>query len=310
MPDYYQTLGISRGADEKEIKAAYRRMARKYHPDVNPGDKSAENKFKEIGNAHEVLGDPEKRALYDQYGDNWENARHMSGGEGDFGGVNFGGGGMGSFFEQFFGGAQGAGFQGGGFQGGRAPDYEVAQPRDIEREIELSLEDIDAGCSRTLTYQTMDAQRTRGDIATVPTTKKVVVTIPPGIPNGKKLRVASKGHAGLNGRAGDLYVTVKWGHSEKFKTVGENLEVEVPVQYFVAALGGEIKVPTLRGSVTMKIPAGTQSAQSFRLASQGITKLGGGRSDLMARIKITVPKALNPKEKELLEKIADLGVKA
>jgi DnaJ-class molecular chaperone len=307
MPDYYQTLGVPRGADEKEIKSAYRRLARKYHPDVNPGDKNSEARFKEVSEAYEVLGDSEKRALYDQYGSNWEAAKNFQGGQdGDFGGVNFGGmGGFGSIFEQFFGGSQGGG--GGGF---RMQDAEVAQPRDIEREVEVTLEEVDKGTVRTLTYQTMDAQRTRGDIATVPTTKKVEVKIPAGIGDGKKLRVPSKGHAGVNGRAGDLYVVVRWVKHDKFKANGEHLETEIPVHYSVAALGGEIKVPTLKKVVSMKIPAGTQSGQIFRLANQGISKMGGGTSDLLARIKIIVPKSLSTQEKALLEQIAALEVDA
>ena len=297
MADYYQVLGISRNADEKEIKSAYRKLARKYHPDVNPGDKSAETRFKQASEAYEVLSDPEKKVLYDQYGSNWEAARNNPGAA-DFAGGDFGGmGGFGSIFDQFFGG------NGGGF---RTPDFEVSQPRDIEREVEISLEDIDKGTTRTLTYQTMDAQRTRGDVATVPTTKKVEVKIPAGIPDGKKLRVPSKGHAGVNGRAGDLYVLIRWAKNDKFKMSGEHLETDVPVSYTIAALGGEIKIPTLRGVVSMKIPPGTQSGQAFRLSGQGITRLSGGRTDLMARIKITVPKAISESERTLLVQLSEL----
>ena len=302
MADYYQILGIPKGSDDKEIKSAYRKLARKYHPDVNPGDASAEAKFKQASEAYEVLSDPQKRKLYDQYGSNWE-AIHNNPGGADFGGfnnVNFGDmGGFGSIFEQFFGGGGG----GGGF---RIQDTEVTQARDIEREVELSLEEIDQGTTRTLTYQTMDAQRTRGDIATVPTTKKVEVKIPAGIPDGKKLRVPSKGHAGINGRAGDLYVVVRWAKHDTFRLAGENLETDVPVSYLTAALGGEIRVPTLRGSVTMKIPAGTQSGQAFRLSSQGISRMNAGRCDLMARIKITVPKLLSEQERQLLIQLKTL----
>lgn len=302
MADYYQILGIPKGSDDKEIKSAYRKLARKYHPDVNPGDASAEAKFKQASEAYEVLSDPQKRKLYDQYGSNWE-AIHNNPGAADFGGfnnVNFGDmGGFGSIFEQFFGGGGG----GGGF---RIQDTEVTQARDIEREVELSIEEIDQGTTRTLTYQTMDAQRTRGDIATVPTTKKVEVKIPAGIPDGKKLRVPSKGHAGINGRAGDLYVVVRWAKHDTFRLAGENLETDVPVSYLTAALGGEIRVPTLRGSVTMKIPAGTQSGQAFRLSSQGISRMNAGRCDLMARIKITVPKSLSEQERLLLTQLQTL----
>jgi len=311
--DYYATLGVSRKADEKEIKSAYRKLARKYHPDVNPGDKSAETKSKEVSEAHSVLSDPEKRALYDQYGEHWENAGHFAGGPGGGapGGYEYhfegpGGGGFESIFSQFFG-----GFGGGGGRGGGGIDFEhlnAAQPRDVEKTIEVPLEEIDSGTKRTLTYQTMDAQRTRDGISTVPTTKKVEVTIPAGIADGKKLRVPGKGGAGANGKAGDLYVTVKWAPHGKFKLVEDHLEVEVSVPFTVAALGGEIRVPTLRSNVTMKIPEGTQSGQVFRLGGQGITRLNGGRGDLMARIKITVPKKPSEKQRDLLKQLAELEV--
>lgn len=309
--DYYKTLGVTKGAEEKDIKSAYRKLARKYHPDVNPNDKAAEAKFKEISEAYDVLGDPEKRKLYDQYGANWEQAGQM----GDMGvnpediggfripngGGGFGGfGDIGSIFEQMFSGARG---------GGAAVDFrdfETNQARDVEKVVEVSLEEIDKGGKRTLTYQTMDAQRTKGEVATVPTTKKVEVTIPPGIPDGKKLRVPGKGQAGANGKAGDLYVVVKWAKHSKFHLEGDNLEVEVPVSYEAAALGGEITVPTLRNNLSMKIPAGTQSGQSFRLGGQGITKMGGARGDLMAKVKITVPKPLSDEERKLLEQIRTL----
>lgn len=308
--DYYAILGVSRGADEKEIKSAYRRLARKYHPDVNPNDKAAEAKFKEVSEAHSVLSDPEKRQLYDQFGEHWEQAGHFQGGApGDsevefrFGGPGGGGGGFESIFEQFFSGGGFGGARGGGI------DFEhlnASQPRDVEKTIEIPLEEIDAGTKRTLTYQTMDAQRTRDGISTVPTTKKVEITIPAGIADGKKLRVPGKGGAGANGRAGDLYVTIKWASHPMFKAEGDKLEVEVPVPFTVAALGGEITVPTLRSKVKMKIPEGTQSGQVFRLAGQGITRLNGGRGDLMARIKITVPKKPTEAQKKLLAQLAEL----
>jgi DnaJ-class molecular chaperone len=304
--DYYQILGVPRGADEKEIKSAYRKLARKYHPDVNPNDKTSEAKFKEISEAYDVLSDPDKRKLYDQYGSNWETAQNFggagAGGQvdmGDFADFRFGG--FESIFEQFFGGRGGRGDAGVSFQ-----DVETTQPRDVEKVVEISLEEVDSGTKRTLTYQTMDAQRTPNGITTIPTTKKVEVKIPAGIADGKKLRVPGKGAAGANGRAGDLFVTVKWADHHGFRPHGENLEVEVPVPYTTAALGGEVKVPTLRGTVSMRVPEGTQSGQVFRLGAQGIAKMNGARTDLMARIKITVPKKPTDKERELLKQLADL----
>lgn len=301
--DYYSILGVPRKADDKEIKSAYRKLARKYHPDVNPNDKSAEAKFKEVSEAYEILGDSEKRALYDQYGENWEAAKNFQGGHfqgGDFGDFRVGGGGgFEQIFEQFFGGRAG----GGGF---RVQDLDAAQPRDVTQTVELSLEEIDTGTTRTLTYQTMDAQMTRGNISSVPTTKRVEVKIPAGIQDGKKLRVPGKGAAGANGKAGDLYVQVKWAKHPQFHESGDQLEVEVPVSFVTAALGGEIRVPTLRSRLAMKIPAGTQSGQTFRLSGQGIARLGGQRSDLLAKIKITVPKTLSPEQRAHLEALGEL----
>ncbi len=306
--DFYSVLGVKRGADEKEIRSAYRKLARKYHPDVNPNDKTAEAKFKEISEAHEVLGNPEKRKLYDQYGEHWEHADQFQGGVPgqDFGGFHVGGGGGGGFesiFEQFFGGGFGGNRGGAQF---KIEDLDTARPRDVEKTIEIPLEEVDSGTKRVLTYQTMDAQRGREGISTVPTTKKVEVTIPAGIQDGKKLRVPGKGAAGANGKAGDLYVVIKWAAHSQFKLADDKLEVDVPVPFTVAALGGEIRVPTLRSAVKMKIPEGTQSGQMFRLGGQGISRLNGGRGDLMARIKITVPKKPTEAQRKLLEQLAEM----
>ncbi len=298
--NFYELLGISKSADEKEIKTAYRRLARKYHPDVNPNDKSSEARFKEISEAYEVLGDSEKRKLYDQFGSNWDQVPNFSQGAAPDAQFNFGGAGFENLFEQFFTGRPGS-------RGGSPfEDMEASRPRDVEKVVEISLEEVDAGAKRTLTYQTIDGTRLRDTVSSVPTTKKVEVKIPAGIPDGKKLRVPGKGAAGANGKAGDLYVVIKWANHLKFKPADDHLEVEVPISYTTAALGGEIKVPTLRSTVTMKIPAGTQSGQIFRLGSQGLMKMSGHRGDLMARMKITVPKLLSDSEKKLLQQIADL----
>ena len=307
--DYYEILGVRRNADEKEIKTSYRKLARKYHPDVNPNDKTAEAKFKEVSEAYEVLSDPEKRKLYDQYGGNWDQIRAGAAEQGVdyetfFGNMRAEGRGspFESIFEQFF-------HFGGGARGPQIniEDLQTAQPRDVEKTIEVSLEEIDSGTKRTLTYQTMDAVQTRdGLIATVPSNKKVEISIPAGITDGKKLRVPGKGASGLNGRSGDLFVTVRWHKHPVFKAVGENLEVEVSVPYTIAALGGEIKVPTLRKTVSMTVPSGTQSGQTFRLSGQGISKLGGGKTNLMARARITVPAKLSDEEKKLLQQLQEL----
>lgn len=342
--DYYALLGIPKTAEAKDIKSAYRKLARKYHPDVNPNDKTAEGKFKEVSEAYEVLGDPDKRKLYDQYGSNWEQAQHF-GGVGQDGHVDFGG--MEDIFGHFFAGG------GSPFDFGRQSGVAA---QDLEKVVELTLEEIDAGTVRHLTYQSMDAcktcdgsgtvsMRTAGQCATcggsgrskgllgmsspcqacggtgkssrescptcrgagtIATTKKVQVTIPPGITDGKKLRVPGKGVIGTGNRAGDLYVVVRELPHSKFRRVGEGLETEVEVAFTTAALGGEIRVPTLKSTVTMRIPEGTQSGQTFRLGGQGITKLRGGRGDLLAKVKITVPKNPSRAQKELFEQLAEL----
>jgi DnaJ-class molecular chaperone len=299
---YYEVLGVGKNADEKEIKTAYRRLARKYHPDVNPSDQTASAKFKEVSEAYEVLGDAEKRKLYDQYGSNWDKAEQFGSGGVDFGnfsGANFNfQGGIGSIFEQFFWGAR----------NGRSEQDFGFDPTslDLEITIEVPLEQIDSGTTRTLSYQTMDQQPLRGGITTVPNTRKVEVTIPAGIQDGKKLRLAGKGNSTAQGRAGDLFVVVRWAKHERFVISGNGLEVEVPVPYQIAALGGEIRVPTLRSTVTMRIQPGTQSGQKYRLSGQGISLFGGGKSELFAKIKLTVPKDLTPGQREVLENFDSL----
>lgn len=315
--DYYKVLGLTHGADEKAVRDAYRKLARMYHPDVNPNDPKSEAKFKEVSEAYEVLKDPEKRKKYNQFGPQWENVQHASQ---DF--QSGGGGGFETIFEQIF-----TNFGGEGSFG--QVRFQQIPPKDVERVIDVTLEEIDTGTSRTLTYGIEDVckqckgQRSvttskGGGRASCPTchgtghtatTHKVEVKIPAGISDGKKLRVPGRGSVGSNGRAGDLYVVVRETKHKVFKRVGEDTEVEADVPYVVAALGGEISVSTMRGSVSMKVPAGSQTGQLFRLGGQGITKLGGGRGSLRVRIKITVPTELNREERVLLEKIREMEMK-
>lgn len=315
--DYYKVLGVEKNADDKSIKSAYRKLARKYHPDVNPNNADAEAKFKEVGEAYAVLSDPEKRKKYDRFGSDFENVGFSPGqGGGDVyeqdADLDFG-----SIFGNIFGGFGGAE----SFMRARA-----VPPRDVERTVEVTLDEIDQGAQRTLTFQVEDACATcqgtgqvrlttgnrQGPCPTcrgtgmVPNARKIVVKIPAGFEDGKKLRVPGGGAKGSNGKAGDLFVTVKMIPHAMFRRKGEDTEVDAQVPFSTAALGGEVSVQTPRATVKMKIPAGTQPGQIFRLSAQGIAKLSGGRGDLLAKVKITVPKKLSSKQKELLTQFSEL----
>ena len=328
--DYYAILGVPRRATEKEIKQAYRRLARKYHPDVNPGDKSAEEKFKEISEAYEVLSDPEKRAKYDQYGEMW---KYYSEQQQQPGGPSGGGrwqdlrdlgfGGLGDLFATLFGDAFGQ----------RTADTDFGTmfdaSLDVEYPIEVSLEEAYSGATRTFSVTLQDicqqcggtgASRTRSGFytlgqecpnchgrGTVPRSKRLEVRIPAGVQDGSKIRLAGEGLTGRGGRRGDLYLIVRMRPHPTFERKGDDLYVDVDVPYTTAALGGEVRVPTLKGSVTMKVPPGTQGGQVFRLAGQGMPRLkGSGYGDLYARARITVPRTLTARERELLQQLAQL----
>ncbi len=362
--DFYGVLGVSRDASQKEIKAAYRKLARKYHPDVNPGDKASEEKFKEISQAYEVLSDPEKRKKYDQFGSQWEFANQGGGapGGGGFtytpggtGGVNFdfdmgGAGGL----EDLLGGLFGAGFGGAATRGG------TRRGEDLQYEIEVSLEEAYQGGERRFTITAPDNCPTchgsgaepgarmetcpqckgsgrgrslggftlRGETCNVchgtgqvPTQKchtcrgrgiverprAVTVTIPRGVDEGNKLRIAGQGNPGEAGApAGDLYLVIRLKPHALFERKGDDLYVDLPVTFAEAALGGEVQVPTVSSKVTMRIPAGVQSGQQLRLAGQGMPRRAGGSGDLYARLKVTVPRNLSDEERELIEQLRAL----
>lgn len=310
--DYYEVLGVKRNATEKEIKQAFRKLARKYHPDVNPGDPTAAERFKELSEANEVLSDPEKRKAYDTFGAQWKQAQQAGargfdfqqpgggtfhfdlGGDQDineilrnlFGlGGGFQAGGGGADFSDLFGGGMG----GAPFGGRRAP--RGRRGADVSAEVDVSLEDAYHGA--TLPVQ-IDGRR-------------VEVKIPPGVDTGARLRLAGMGeHGAGGGPAGDLYLTVRVRPHPVFQREGDNLRTEVAVSFATAALGGTAKVPTLRGtSVEMKVPAGTQGGQTFRLGGLGMPRRsGGGYGDLMARINVQVPRNLTDRERELVQELA------
>ncbi len=295
--DYYATLGVSKDATEKDIKQAYRRLARKHHPDVNPGSKEAEEKFKDVSEAYEVLGDKEKRAKYDSFGQQWQGGGGQPGpGYGapggfryeNFDGFDTSGGGFGDFdfFEMLFG-PRGAAEQ----QGRRQ-----ARGHDVEAQIEVTIEESYKGAAKSFTIGTGG----RGQ------SKRLEVKIPPGVRDGSRIRLLGEGEAaGHGGKKGDLYLIVHMAPNSTFERKGDDLYTDASVPFTTAILGGEIQVGTVNGKVTMRIPAGTQSGQTFRLGGKGMPRLGKtGSGDLYARMRISVPKDLTPRQKELVQELA------
>lgn len=326
--DYYEVLGVSRTASEDEIKAAYRKLARKYHPDLNPGDRGAEERFKELQSANEVLSDQEKRTKYDKYGENWRYAEQAeaagvgnapppgwqdfrTGGAGagaqDASGFefNFSGEDAGNIFEELFG------------RAGRA--RRPTRGRDVEATLELSLEDANRGGRQTLQMQATDVCPTcqgTGFVAEnqicptcrgtgqVIAPKTIEVNIPAGVRDGSTLRLAGQGGAGAPGQsAGDLYLRIRLRPHEKFAVRGDDLEVELPITPWEAVLGAIVQVPTIEGSVEMTIPAGAQEGKRLRLRGRGLTKRGGGRGDEYVRLNIVVPPTSSDEERRLYEEL-------
>src|SRR6266571_1401295 len=276
--DYYATLGVNKGSTEKEIKQAFRKLARKHHPDVNPGDKAAESKFKELNEAYEVLGDPAKRKKYDELGANWRayEQAERAGGPNPFAGqwnVNMGGGGFGE---------REATARGGSTRG----RSRARAGRDLEHEIELSLEDAYHGSTRRLSLKHDGHART------------VDVRIPPGGGDGSRVRISGEGESGSGGAAsGDLYLRVRLAPHPLFERKGRDLYVKAPLPVTTAVLGGEVEVPTIAGKpVRLKIPALTQNGQVFRLKGYGMPAVGKSddKGDAYARVEIQMPTELSP----------------
>ena len=319
--DYYSILGISRNASEREIKQAYRKLARQYHPDVNSGDKSAEAKFKQINEAYEVLSDKEKRRKYDQFGDQWQyadqfaQARRQQTPFWDFsqaGGQSFRfeEADLGSLFDGLFGG------------GIKRRQVRPRRGKDIRHPIEVTLEEAYHGTKRTITLQTeqpcSDCKGTglmqnlpcsvcRG-LGVVSGVKRLEVKIPSGVKNGSRVRVAGKGEPGYAGGAsGDLYLVVSVKPHRLFERKGDDLYVEVAVPLTVAVLGGEVFVPSLKGELALKVPPETQNGRAFRLAGRGMPHLGNSsHGDLLAKVSVLLPTKLSEEEKKLFERLGQL----
>ena len=300
--DYYAVLGVSREASADEIKKAFRKLARKHHPDVAADKQSAEAKFKEINEAHEVLSDPEKRKKYDQLGMDWQNpqaGRQARGAAQDF---NFGGTGFSDFFEQFFGGASRHGFDEDTYAGARVAPR-TRKGADIEGDILVSLEEAMNGSVRPVSLQTSDPRTGKSE------THSFQVRIPAGITNGKRIRVPGQGNPGSGGGgAGDLYLRVRHAAHPDFHTEGPDVFHELEVTPWEAVLGAEISVPTLDGRVKLRVPAGCEAGQQLRVRGRGLPKgKTGERGDFHAVIQVSIPTTLTPEEKELWEKLGTLS---
>jgi molecular chaperone DnaJ len=336
--DYYQILGVPKTADAKAIKQAYRKLARKYHPDQNPGNKAAAERFKEINEANEVLSDPEKRQRYDALGPDW--ARYADAGAGGFGGQPGAGGPGGyrvhvdqsgdvgdfsEFFRTIFGdlGARRGPFEGVEFEE-RGPFRAGGRGRrggDLETEVEISLEEAHTGTRRAVEFQELEvcatcrgsgrqgkaACPTCGGSGRVTRTNRVEVTIPAGVRDGSRVRAAGEGGAGTGGGTrGDLYLRVHLTPHPTFERREDDVHVELPVAVWEAALGAEVEVPTLRGKVTMKIPPETSSGRTFRLPGYGLPHLKGGKGDQFVRVRVVVPSSLSARERALFEELKQL----
>ena len=314
--DYYATLGVAKSATDKEIKQAFRKLARKFHPDVNPGDKSAEAKFKEVNEAYEVLGDAEKRKKYDELGANWRMYEQAGPGGAQPGGSwSYGTGApsggfrtmtpeemeslfgdtnpFSDFFNTFFGGGFGGAAEA-GRAGGRART--ARKGRDVEHEIELTLEDAYHGTTRRLSVQ-HDGQ-----------TRTVDVRIPAGVTDGSRVRIAGEGEMGQHGGSGgDLFLRVRLSHHPRFERKGRDLYAKVAVPVPTAVLGGEAQVQTMAGqAVRLRIPPLTQNGQVFRLKGYGMPATGNTAEtgDLYARVEVQLPAAISPEEREHYEALA------
>ncbi len=304
--DYYKVLGIEKKASQDEIKTAYRKLARKYHPDVNPNDKQAEAKFKEATEAYEVLSDPENRRKYDTLGSNWRQHRQSGGRAEDYnwqqwysgGGGGAPGGGQPRYEyrsdnDDFFQGGSNGGFSD-FFSSifGRKGATPQAKGQDFEATAELSLEEAFAGAERILTVDG----------------KSIKISIKPGIRDGQKLKLSGKGGLGRYGGAnGDLYIVIRVAPHTRFERKEDDLHIDVQVDLYTAVLGGETEVQTISGAVKLKIPAGSQNGARLRLKGLGMTKYGSKeRGDLYAKLDVQLPKKLSEQERDLFRQLAEL----
>jgi curved DNA-binding protein len=308
--DYYETLGVSKTASEDEIRTAFRKLARKYHPDVAKDKKEAEEKFKQINEAYEVLSDPEKRKKYDQLGANWNQpggfqpppdwgTQQPGGGFYRYGGgdggaeFEFGGTGFSDFFEAFFGGGRGKS----AFGGFGRREAGAERGNDVEADIMVPLEEALHGATRTVSLRRAGSNKV----------ETYQVKIPRGVREGQRIRLAGQGEAGeRGGKSGDLFLRVRLARHPDFRVEGSDLIHELKIPPWEAVLGTEIELQTLEGKVRLKIPPGTQNGQRFRLRGRGLPSSSGARGDLYVVIQIEVPKKITERERELWQELARL----
>ena len=353
--DYYEVLGVNKGASDDDLKKAYRRLAMKFHPDRNPDDKSAEAQFKEVKEAYEILSEPNKRAAYDQYGHAGVDPS-MGGGFGGFGGGGAGGFDFGNIFEEIFRGGGGGGFSGGG-RGGRSQVYRGA---DLRYDLEVSLEEAAKGSQTRIRIPTetncetckgsgakpgtssktcgtckgsgqvrmqqgfFSVQQTcphchgSGKVIEDPCTdchgrgrkrenKTLEIKIPAGVNDGDRIRLSGEGEAGVNGGpSGDLYVQISLKQHELFTRDGDDLHCEIPITMTTAALGGDIDVPTLEGTASLRIPEETQTGKIFRLRGKGVKGMRSGvEGNLYVHVVVETPVNLNSEQKDLLRQLQE-----
>lgn len=303
--DYYELLGVERDASADTIKKAFRKLARKYHPDHASGDPKAEEKFKEINEAYEVLSDPDKRQRFDQLGANWEHGSNFTPPPGWQGGagpdVHFGGTGFSDFFEQFFGGAGGGdgarfsrGFGGGGYGDGFR--QQPTKGADLTADLLVTLEEANNGGERQISF----LRRSATGQESAPETLKV--RVPAGVREGQKIRLAGKGEPGAAG-PGDLLLSIRLERHPDFEVDGADLTYELEIPPWEAAIGARKTVPTLKQKVAINVAAGVKSGSRMRLKGLGMRKPDGSRGDLYAEIEVMVPEAKTSEQKELWEKL-------
>ncbi len=300
--DFYSTLGVSRSASQDEIKKAYRKLAMKYHPDKNPNDKKAEEQFKEISEAYEILSDEKKREMYDQFGFAGAGAGYAGAGAGGpgFGGFQQGFGSSDDFqdiFGDMFGDVFGGRAGGGGFRQSRRPQ----RGADLRYTLTISFEESALGTEKTISFLRHRNGREE--------TARLSVKVPAGVKPGQRLKLSSEGDgAPQAGASGDLYVIIQVQEHPLFRREEDDVLLDAPVSYTDAILGGEIEVPTLTGRVALKVHSGSHSGQVFRLKGKGFPKSGGfGAGDMRVRIVIDTPSHITGKQKELVQELAKAG---